>query len=167
MTRLVINFCFTAFVQIDFCAMLKCPVALREFGSSTSRRRSTLRQPISRINILDASLVKYSRSDRERRVMPGTGRTAHAAQGRHQPVDVPVSMREHDVLDMEQIHRVDETYFQAPDPDVVSDGASTAHHESTLQSHQSPHSSTRRHDDHVNIGTVVLQLSSAVRLRMD
>ena len=102
--------------------------------------------------------------------MPGT---AHAAQQRHQPVDVPVSMREHDVLDMEQIHRVDETYFQAPDPDVVSesavDGASAAHYvmgtASTLQAHQSTHQST--HQDHVNTGTVVLQVPTAVRRSKD
>ena len=100
--------------------------------------------------------------------MPGS---AHAAQRRHQPVDVPVSMREHDVLDMEQIHRVDETYFQAPDPDVMSvpavDGASAAHDEihsaSTLHSHESP-----RHD-RVNMGTVVtvLQVPTAVRRNED
>ena len=72
--------------------------------------------------------------------MPGS---AHAAQRRHRPVDVPVSMREHDVLDMEQTHRVDEAYFHAPDPVVVSvpavDGASAARDvmdsASTLQSH--------------------------------
>ena len=48
--------------------------------------------------------------------MPGT---ALAAQRRHQPVDVPVSMHEHDVLDWEQIHRVDGACFPGPDPDVV------------------------------------------------
>ena len=78
-------------------------------------------------------------------------------------------MHEHDVLDMKPIHRVDETYFQAPDPDVVPvpavDGASVAHDvihsASTLQSHQSTH------HDRVNIGTVVLQLPTAVRRSKD
>ncbi len=113
--------CATVCVQIDFRAMLKCPVALREFSTSTSRRRSTLRQPISRINILDASLVQYSRSDRVRSVMPGT---AHAAQRRHQPADVPVSMREHDVVDMKPAHLVDESYFHAPNLQLIPSGFS-------------------------------------------
>ena len=98
--------------------------------------------------------------------MPGS---AHAAQRRHQPVDVPVSMREHDVLDMEQMHRVDETYFHAPDHDVVSctavDGASAARDvmgsASTLQAYQSAH------HDQVKIGTVVLQLPASVRRSKD
>jgi hypothetical protein len=75
--------------------------------------------------------------------MPGT---AHAAQRRHQPVDVPVSMLEHDVLDWEQIHRVDGAYVHAPDPDAVS--LSTVDGASTLQSHQSAHQSA--HCNHIN-----------------
>jgi hypothetical protein len=55
--------------QIDFRNTLKSPVALREFGR-TSNHRSARKQPISRINILDASLVEFSRSERVRKALP-------------------------------------------------------------------------------------------------
>lgn len=150
--------------------MLKCPVALREFGSTRARRRSTLKQPISRINILDASLVKFSRSDRVRTVMPGMALRVTALRRLHTSTgttasDVPVSIRDHDVLDMKPSYEVEETYFHhdAPDPhwqaqlqrsaDVASQPGVV-----TLQSQQ------KDSRDRVNIGASAMQqLPSAVR----
>ena len=65
--------------QVDFRNTLKSPVALREFGR-TSHRRSTLKQPISRINILDASMVEFSRSERVRRAVPSGAQKALAVE---------------------------------------------------------------------------------------
>ncbi len=39
--------------------MLRCPVGLREFGTSTPKRAA-----VSRLNTFDAALVKFARSDR-------------------------------------------------------------------------------------------------------
>ncbi len=100
--------------------MLRCPVALREFGTLTKKRAS-----ISRFNTFDATLVKFARSGRLKTV-----RDQHSF-ATVEPVSVPSTIQEEPVASR-AVKVVDASYFHAPTCALADDAAHSTAHSNTV-----------------------------------